>query len=65
MFTLRGQGSDLADGGFDRKKVLVANIVSEEARHRAKRAGMGVRRESWAVEGHLWGVEADAGPGLY
>src|SRR5215471_7365485 len=43
MCALRGKGSDLADGGLQRKEVLVTCVVSEEARHGSKRAGMRVR----------------------
>src|SRR6266568_2434302 len=64
MLALGGQGSDFADGGFEREQMRVADIMAEEARHGAEGARMRVRLVSGAVEGHGIGVEADAGPGL-
>jgi len=64
VLALRGQGSDFADGGFEREQMLAADVVAEEARHGAEGAWMGVGLVGGAVEGHGVGVEADAGPGL-
>src|SRR5712692_9474816 len=64
MLALRGKRGDFADGHFQRQKMLVTHVAAEESGHGAEGAGVGVRLEDRAIEGHLIGVKADTGPGL-
>lgn len=50
MLALSGEESDLADGGFDRKETLIANIGAEKKRHGAKPAGMEVPKIERSIE---------------
>src|SRR5580692_7259193 len=44
--------------------MLIADVISEEARHGSEGAWVGMRLEECAVEGKLAGIEAKTGPRL-
>src|SRR5689334_19180434 len=64
VLALRRQGSNLPDGLFERQQVQIARVMSEKTRHAAEGPGMGVRFKQQAIQGHLTGVQANAGPWL-